>query len=214
MTLKTSLMAFGTLSVLACSTAAMAQAAAPAPVTHGPVPAGLCILSSDRAVATSAVGKAYLARMQTIAQTVQAELTTEGTALQNEAKAIDAGRATMDQSTFERRAADLQVRQSALQRKAQLRQRELEATQGRQLERISKELDPAARAVYQQRACGVLFASDAIQLANPSADITDQVVQVLNTRIQTITFDRERLDQPATVPTAAPAAAPPAAPRR
>jgi outer membrane protein len=189
--------------------AATAPAAAPAAaaqnITHGPPIPGMCIVDVDRVLAESAVGKAANARLQTLATQVQAELTAEQTSLVNDAKAFDTQRATMAQDAADKRDADLQVRRNALQRKADLRQRELQATQEKAINRIATELDPVEAQVYQQRTCSMLVARNAVVAANPAMDITPTVITALNSRISTLTFERERLDQPAA---ATPAAAP------
>ena len=188
---------------IAISTSAMAQtapaaapaaAAAPA-ITHGAAIPGVCIFSSQRAVAASQVGGAVDARLKTIITQVNAELTSERTALDNEAKALDAKRATLDQGALETQAAALQVKANAWQRKGQQRQKEVEATEQKALQRVYQELDPAIKQVYQQRTCGMLVDRESVLLANPAMDITDGVVTALNARIKTLTFDRERLDQ-------------------
>ena len=66
-------------------------------------------------------------------------------------------------------------------------------------------MTPVVIATYQARNCSVLIASG-LALGNPQMDITGQVVQGLNTKIKTFTFNRERLDQPTAAPAAAPAA--------
>jgi outer membrane protein len=183
---------------IAMSTSALAQtapAAAPA-ISHGAPIAGVCIFSSQRAVGSSAVGKAVDARLKTIIAQVNAELTGERTTLDNEAKALDAKKATMDQGALEQQAAGLQVKANAWQRKGQLRQKEVEATEQKALSRVYQELDPAIKQVYQQRTCGILMDRESVLLANPAMDITDAVVVALDARIKTLTFDRERLDQP------------------
>lgn len=184
---------------IAISTSAMAQtapaaSAAPA-ITHGAAIAGVCIFSSQRAVATSQVGAAVDARLKTIIQQVNAELTGERTAIDNEAKALDTKKATMEQGALEQQAAALQVKANAWQRKGQQRQKEVEATEQKALQRVYQELDPAIKQVYQQRTCGMLVDRESVLLANPAMDITDAVVTALNGRIKTLTFDRERLDQ-------------------
>ncbi|MBO9709385.1 MAG: OmpH family outer membrane protein [Caulobacter sp.] len=188
------------LVALAMASGAFAQAAAPAaapPVTHGPALTGVCIFSSQRAVAQSQVGKAVDARLKTIIQQVNAELTAERTGLDNEAKALDAKKATMDQNALEQQAAALQVKANAWQRKGQLRQREVEATEQKQLARVYQELDPAIRQAYQAKTCSILIDRESVLLGNPAMDITDQVVAAVDARIKTLTFDRERLDQAA-----------------
>ncbi|HQR89921.1 MAG: outer membrane chaperone Skp [Caulobacter sp. 12-67-6] len=182
---------------IAMSTSAVAQTAPAAPaISHGAPITGVCIFSSQRAVGSSAVGKAVDARLKTIIAQVNAELTGERTTLDNEAKALDAKKATMDQGALEQQAAGLQVKANAWQRKGQLRQKEVEATEQKALSRVYQELDPAIKQVYQQRTCGILLDRESVLLANPAMDITDAVVVALDARIKTLTFDRERLDQP------------------
>jgi len=186
-------------AALAMASGAFAQAAAPAapPVTHGPPIAGICVFSSQRAVATSQVGKAVDARLKTIIAQVNAELSTERTSLDAEAKALDAKKATLEQSALEQQAAALQVRANAWQRKGQQRQREVEATEQKQLARVYQELDPAIRQAYQAKTCSILIERESVLVANPAMDITDAVVAAVDARIKTLTFDRERLDQAA-----------------
>lgn len=186
---------------LAIATSASAQtapaAAAPAApvVTHGPALPGVCIFSSPRAVAQSQVGKAVDARLKTIIQQVNAELTAERTGLDNEAKGLDAKKATMAQDALEQQAAALQVKANAWQRKGQLRQKEVEATEQKALSRVYQELDTPIKQIYQAQKCSILLDRESVMLANPSMDITDAVVAALDGRIKTLTFDRERLDQ-------------------
>jgi outer membrane protein len=181
---------------LAIATSASAQTAPAAPaVTHGPALPGVCLLSSQGAVATSLVGKAVDARLKTIIQQVQAELNTERTSLDTEAKALDAKKATLAQDALEQQAAALQVKANAWQRKGQLRQKEVEATEQKALARVYQELDTPIKQVYQAQKCSILLDRESVMLANPAMDITSAVVAALDARIKTLTFDRERLDQ-------------------
>jgi outer membrane protein len=191
------------------SSAAFAQAAAPAApaVTHGPALPGVCTVSVEGAIATSTVGKYVQTRLQQIATQVEAELKAEQTAIQNEAKTLEGQRATLDQNTFETRAAALQVKANAYQRKEQQRGRELQATQQKALGRVYQELTPIVSQVYQQNKCSLLINRESVVLSNPSMDISQPVVTALNAKITQFTFDRERLDQAAAAPTT-PAAAP------
>lgn len=200
---KTALLA-ATAAVLLASAPVQAQTppAAP-PVNHGPAIAGVCILSLDGAIGSSTVGKYVQTRLQQITQQVQTELTSEQTAIQNEAKALDGQKATLDPGAFEQKSASLQVRANAWQRKAQLRERELQATQQKALARVGQELEPVIRASYQQAKCSLLLQRDSVILANPAMDITPSVISGLNAKITQFAFDRERLDQAAAAPAAA-----------
>lgn len=189
----------------ATAAAPATPAAAPSvpAITHGaPIP-GMCVVDVDRILGESAVGKAAAARLQQLANVVKSELTAEQDALVKDAQAFQTARATLTQDVADKRDADLQVRNNALQRKADLRQRELQATQQKAFNRILVELDPVEAQVYQQRQCAILFTRDAVSASNPAMDITPTVITALNSRISTLTFERERLDQPATAPQAA-----------
>ena len=89
------------------------------------------------------------------------------------------------------------MRANAWQRKGQQRQREVEATEQKQLARVYQELDPAIRQAYQAKSCAILIERESVLLGNPAMDITDAVVTAVDARIKTLTFDRERLDQAA-----------------
>jgi Skp family chaperone for outer membrane proteins len=187
---------------LTASSQAFAQAAAAPAITHGPAIPGVCVMSIEGVISGSTVGKYVQTRLQQIATQVGAELKAEETAIQNDAKTLDGQKATLDQGTFEQRAAALQVRANAYQRKSQLRERELQATQQKALGRVGQELDPIIRQVYQQRQCSLLLQRDALVIANPAMDISPTMTTALNAKITQFAFDRERLDQPAAAPQA------------
>ncbi len=187
--------------------AAPAAPAAPA-IKQGPVIPGLCYYSFDAVFGASDVGKAVAARLNQIGKEAETELVTEGKALDTDIQAFERGRATMTPDAAEQRASQLQIRRNALARKADLRQREMQATRAKAIDRVEQEMTPVVIATYQARNCSVLLASG-LALGNPQMDITGQVVQGLNAKIKTFTFNRERLDAPAAAPAAAAPAAPP-----
>jgi Skp family chaperone for outer membrane proteins len=195
---------------LTTGSSALAQAAPAAsaqpPVTHGPALTGVCIFSFENAIGLSKVGQYVDGRMKQIVAQTNAELTGEKNQIDNDAKALDAQRATLDQTTFEQRGSALQIRASALQRKAQLRDREVTATEQKAVARISQELEPYVRQAYQTKACSILLQRNSVIIGNPAMDITQTVVTGLDGKITQFAFDRERLDQPgvATPPGGAP----------
>jgi outer membrane protein len=200
--------AVAVLAVAAASPASAQQQPAAAQVSHGPAINNICIVSIEGAIGGSTVGKYVQTRMEQIVAQVNAELNAEKTAVDNEAKALDGSRGSTPQDAWEKRASDLQVRANALQRKAQLRDREISATEQKAVGRISQELEPLLRTAYQQRQCSLLLQRTAVVIANPAMDITPQVVTALNGKITQFAFDRERLDQAAAPAAARPAATP------
>lgn len=212
MTYRTFAAAAGAVAALAFASTALAQqaprpAAAPAaaaqrpaapaapPVTHAALPPGVCVFDFQRLVDTSLAGKAVATRLQGLEQEAAAEVSRDAKALQGEYDALEGRRATLTATAYGSAKDQLDAKRSTLQRKVQLRQAELQQTQPVALNRLSQAMEPSLRAVYQQRACGILVNSNAAIFWNPAADITDAVVQNLNTKVQTISFDRVQLDQ-------------------
>ena len=177
---------------------ATAPAAAPPPIAQGPVVPGVCVLSINQAISTSTVGRYVSGRMSQIVAQVKAELSPEDTAIATEGRALEAARPTLAAATFQSRAEALQGRVNALRQKADLRQREVQATEQKAINRIAQELDPVARQLYQSHRCSLLINKESVMIANPEMDLTTQAIAGLNARIQQFAFERERLDtQPA-----------------
>lgn len=197
MTTKTIAAGLSAAAIALTAGSAFAQAPAAAPIPSGPPIAGVCVVDLDGVVATSTVGKYVQTRLQQIQAQINAELNGENTAINNDAKALDAQRATLDQGTFEQRGAAIQVRANALNRKIQLREREFQVTEQKAVGRVLQEAEQPVRQAYQGKACAILFQKNAVLggFYNPAMDITAQVVAGLNAKIQTFAFDRERLDQ-------------------
>jgi outer membrane protein len=174
---------------------AAAPAAAPAPaIAQGPVIPGVCTISINEAIAQSQVGQFVRTRLQQLGQQVSAELTPEDQSISNDAKAYQAKATTLDATSRQSQGQALQARANAFQQKYELRQREMQATQEKALNRIAQELDPIAQQLYQQHRCSILINRNAVLIGNPDMDLTAASVTQLNGRIQQFAFDREHLD--------------------
>ncbi|HEY3813921.1 MAG TPA: OmpH family outer membrane protein [Caulobacteraceae bacterium] len=212
--------ALAATSLLAIATSSLAQTTAtPSAIAGGPPITGLCVLSSERAVETSAVGLTVLNRMKQLKQAVDAELQPDAAALQQEQQAIQAQRASLTQDQFAQKANAWGAKYEALQRKAQLREQELQATQQVQMRKINDQLEPIVRQIYGQRACSLLINADVTfgNFYNQGMDITPTVITALNGKITSLSFDREHLDQQGGQGVAAatqPTSVAPAAPRK
>lgn len=199
MTMKTlALVACAGAAVLASGSSALAQTAAAAPsVTYGAPIAGLCVVSVDGVIGNSTVGKYVDQRLQQIGAQAQAELQGEKSGIDSEARTLEGQRSTLDQNSFEQRVAALQVRQNALERKAALRDRELQATQQQAVGRVINEMKPLIAAAAEQQKCAMVIDRSSVIMVNPSMDLTSAVVTSLNGKLTQFAFDRTRLDQQA-----------------
>jgi outer membrane protein len=194
-TKKLAIAACAAVAVIASGSVASAQNAEPA-ITYGAPVAGVCALSIDGVLSGSTVGKYVDNRLQQIGQQIQAELTGEKTGIESEAKTLQGQRATLDQNAFEQRVAALQVRQNALERKAALRDREMQATQQQAVGRVVNEMRPLIATAAQSQKCAIVIDRSAVVMVNPQMDLTSAVVTALNGKLTQFAFERTRLDTP------------------
>lgn len=207
MTVK-SLIALGALSSLAIASAASAQAPAPAAAAAvgGPPVSGVCTFLQEGALVNSSAGKSVMERMKQLLAVVQAELSPEGKALEAERASLQALPAEQLQSPANaKRIEAYQQRAAALQRKEEIRGKELEVTRNKELGLIQNEVVPIVNQVVTESHCGMVLERSQLVWANPQMDITDTVIQRLNAKMPSVpAFERVNLEQQA-------AAAPPSA---
>ena len=180
------------LTLVAVAGAALPAAAQQAQSLGGPVIPGVCLLSREAVFANAAAGKAASARLQELAAAAQAEIETERQPLEAQLRALE-GQA--DNAARRQRAEELGAQWQALQQKAAHASQEVEATRIKAMERIANEAQPMIAQVYAAKACGLLLDRNTALGGNFANDLTADVVQALDARLSSITFERERLPQ-------------------
>ncbi|QUD88520.1 OmpH family outer membrane protein [Phenylobacterium montanum] len=173
---------------------AAAPAAAPA-LQFGPAIPGACVLSNERYLLESAVGKFVVQRLNQLKSQSDTELNAEAQTLQADANALQGKKATLPPDQFEQQGAAINLRYNALQRKAQQREAEINETQKKALGREEQEAMPVIRQAFVAHNCTILFNSGAVMAASPSMDLTQSVIQGLDAKITQFQFDREHLEQ-------------------
>lgn len=156
----------------------------------GPMVDGVCLLSREAIFANAAVGRAASARLQELTQAAQAEIDAQRTPLETETRALEG---QPDNAENRQRQEALAQRWQALQQAAAHSSREIDATRTSVMNRIATEAQPVIAEVYRQKDCGLLFDRNSALGGNFANDLTSDVVTALDARIQTITFERERL---------------------
>lgn len=174
-------------------TAPSSPAAPGAQGLGGPVVAGVCLLSREAVVAHSAVGKATTARLQQLVTEAQTEIDAERRPIDADVQAYQTEQAKLTPDQRRTREQALEARLGPVQAKTQQRSREIEATRAKVLERISTEAQPVIAVVYSARKCGLLFERGSVLGGNLANDLTATVIQRLDAKISTITFNRETL---------------------
>lgn len=170
------------------ATAASAQTAGPANV--GPAIPGVCVYFNQQLLAQSTAGQAVQARMQQLATEVQGELAPYGATIQGEIQSLQAAGATLTDAEAGQRRQALQQRVQEAQQLEQTRENELRYTLGEQRRLISAAVEPILVAVYQERGCGLLLDRESVFIMNPAMDVTELVIQRLNTALPTLNFNR------------------------
>ncbi len=173
---------------LASITANAAAAQTQGPANVGPAIPGICVYFNQRLLATSTAGQAVQARMEQLATETQGELAPYATTIQTELTALQQGGQAADPDGARRSA--LQQRVQEAQTLEQTRQNELRYTLSEQRRLISAAVEPILVAVYQERGCGILIDRESVFIVNPAMDVTDVVIQRLNTALPTLSFNR------------------------
>ncbi len=166
----------------------------------GPRIAGVCLLSQQAVVANAKVGKAATARLQQLAQQAQAEVDAGKVPIEADAKALQAQSATLKADDLKTKQQALAQRYQSLQQSAQARSRQVELTREKVLAQIATAAQPVIAQAYKARQCGLLLDRSAILGGNMDGDLTAEVVQGLDAKLSTISFDLEPLPAPAAPP--------------
>ncbi|HEX4198738.1 MAG TPA: OmpH family outer membrane protein [Caulobacteraceae bacterium] len=202
MTKKSGAAFAGALALTAFAPALVqAQAAGqPAAPLTGPAVPGMCVLSLEAVVGTSTVGKYVATRLQQLNQTASAEISADATSLQNDEKALEAGRASLSSEQLQQRAAALQGRETDLNRTVQIRREEMSQTEQNAQARILKESSPIFQEAARAHNCSIVLGGTGVLAAEPAMDLTPTVIAGLNAKITQFEFDRVHLDQTAAAP--------------
>jgi Skp family chaperone for outer membrane proteins len=159
----------------------------------GPLVPGVCLLSREQVFARSKIGQAAAARLKQLGLKAQANLEAEKRKLEAEAKAFQTQQATMQPAQAQHRQQQLQARFQAIQANAAQINREMEATRTKATGLVEEAFEPVVKTAYQAKGCGLLISREAVVGGNLGNDLTEAVVQGLDAKATTITFEREHL---------------------
>ena len=180
---------------LAAPSFAAAQGA-PAPNANalgGVAIPGLCMINTQVVAGNSKVGQSATERLQELQREAQAEVNAEKAPLDAEIKALPGQKATLKAADYQAKEQALARRAQALQQKANARSAQIELTRERALGRISTEAQSVIAAVYKAHGCGLLIDRNSVLGGNLANDLTPGVIQGLDAKISSITFDLEPL---------------------
>jgi len=223
---KSLLLSLGAVLLTGVAAQALAQTAAPtaptppAPPTFGAALPGQCVLDTQSAIVTSAMGKAAADRMRQLKAVVDSELSTEGKALDDERQSLaqqqKLATTPAAKTAWDGKAKTWEQKRQAFQDKIDQRNQEMQYTQQEVMSAIFQKLIPQINAVVTQKGCATVMSADSLLhydltantngqasqssflYANPAMNITQDVVAKLDSTKELLPqFDRVSLDQPA-----------------
>jgi Skp family chaperone for outer membrane proteins len=182
--------------LLAAVPAAAAQAQSNSgnnPPLGGPVVSGVCYLSREAIFANAKVGKAASARLKQLADQAQGEIETERKPIDADVQSYRSQAASLSADQRQSREQALGQRMQKVQEDQALRSRELEATRVKALGQIAQYAQPVITEAYRSKNCGLLLDRNVVLGGNMANDLTPAVVQGLDAKITTMSFNLEQL---------------------
>jgi len=172
-------------------TAALAQSSDTSPPLGGPVVSGVCLLSREAIFANAKVGKAASARLKQLADQAQSEIDAERKPVDADVQAYRSQAASLSADQRQTREQALSQRVQKVQTDQAQRARQLEATRIKAMGQIAQYAQSVIADTYRTKSCGLLLDRNAVLGGNMGNDLTPLVVQGLDAKITTISFNLE-----------------------
>jgi Skp family chaperone for outer membrane proteins len=173
------------------SVAVHAQASSGSMPSNGPAVAGICYLSREAVFANAKVGQAASARLKQLAEQAQSQIDAERKPIEADVQAYRAKAASLSADQRQSQEQALAQRMQGVQSDQQTKARQLEATRVKAMDQIASYAQPVIASAYASKSCGVLFDRNVVLGGNMTNDLTPAVVQGLDAKITTISFNLE-----------------------
>lgn len=159
----------------------------------------VAVMDSDTVLNNSAVGQHIRTRLEEIAAEMEAEITEQGTPLQErwqefqeETSSLTAEALQEDPEIMER-GRELQGEIFQLNVTEQVLARELVATRVQAMQPVREALDEVLNAIVEERNIDVLVERGVLIFAGDAANITDLVVERLDAELSEVEVERVRI---------------------
>lgn len=159
----------------------------------GPAIPGICLLSREAIFANAKAGVAASARLKQLADAAQNEVEAQRRPIDSDLEAFQKSAAKLTAEQRDQQQQALARRLQPVQQLAAQRNREIEATRAKAMERISATAQPIIAQVYGQHKCGLLVDRNTVLGGNFSNDLTIEIVRNLDTAMPSLSFEREAL---------------------
>ena len=162
----------------------------------------ILVIDQKRIMRESEVGKHINRQLESIAKTMQSELqatsqpyTSERDRLITELNAIGES-GLKSRPDLQKKALELRAKGQKAQTEAAYKQRELQITEQKALQKMNNKLADILKAVVTERNADVVIERSVV-IYGDGADVTDTVISRLNSQLRTVSVTRERLPRTA-----------------
>jgi outer membrane protein len=183
-------------------------APAAAPIAAGPVLTAptVALVDIQRVVADSAAGKNMLSQLDTERKKIREQLARMDEDFKNQENELRRQRSILSQDALNEQAQGLQRKQADYQRIAQERQEAFSKAANDAQSVIFDNMRDVVQQISAERRIGLVVRKDVVMaMTDKNMDITDDVIQRLNSKLPTVTVT---VPAAGATPPAAPAAAP------
>jgi Skp family chaperone for outer membrane proteins len=180
------------VAITGLSAAPMNVARAAEDSNGSPVP-GVCLLARDAVFAKAKVGQATSERLRQLAEQVRSQLATERKPLDADIQSFQQKESSLSEEQRKQQGAALQDRVQMFQAQGDAVTQRIQLTSGKAMQRIGQEAQPIIASIYTAHHCGLLLNRDVVLAGNMANDLTAEVIQGLDRKITTISFNLEPL---------------------
>lgn len=157
-----------------------------------PVP-GVCLLSREAVFAQSKVGQAASQRLKQLASQAESQLASQRKPLDTDIQSFQQKASSLSEAQRKEQGMALQKRMETFRGQAGELNQRIQLTRGKAMQTIGKDAEPIVASVYKSHRCGLLLDRDSALGGNMTNDLTADVVQGLDRKITTISFNLEPL---------------------
>jgi Skp family chaperone for outer membrane proteins len=157
-----------------------------------PVP-GVCMLSREAVFAQAKVGQAASQRLKQLAEQARSQLDTQRKPLDTDLQSFEQKAKSLSEAQRQQQGQALQQRMKAYQDQAGQLNERIQLTRAKVMQRIGQDAQPIVASAYASHHCGLLLNRDAVLGGNTSNDLTPEVVQGLDRKTTTMSFNLEPL---------------------
>ncbi|MEO7052827.1 MAG: OmpH family outer membrane protein [Rhodanobacter sp.] len=155
--------------------------------------AGVCLLSREAVFAQSKIGQAASDRLGQLAEQARSQLAAQRKPLDADIQTFQSKASTLTEAQRKQQGEALQLRMQAFQAQASEQNERVQLTRAKAMQQIGLDAQPIVASTYTSHHCGLLLNRDAALGGNMANDLTKDVVEGLDRKVTTITFNLEPL---------------------